>query len=472
MFKMKSEESEATSHHTNNSDEIMNKTTESTNATNSGIAKVVHGFRVQIPPQHHQHHRTHRKRKRDARPVSSGHALSSSSSSSSDEDEDNNTQLSATAAAVAESAATTSQHVDKQHQSPGLKRKEPDRKDEKSSQENSEKFKGPQQQQPLHSQKQQQPDGWRVKLYRLNADGSWDDCGTGRILCLYKQPPKESSSNEKTPNASLSGDGWIYQELGEPTLCMHSEVASATGTTPVPRILLRTRILLREAYQRQGDNIVTWCEPYLEEGNPTQGVDLALSFQDNAGCLDIWRQITQVQSRAADLFRRGGGGDRPNSNSNHSSNLSNTANNNESSSKDNNAMHGAPIDGNSVTTKVSSMSDVAHAVAAAHHANLQRQQQQEMWVNVNSEVAQHHVDHQNSEEEHDHFEDAVSGMVAAYHDSNNTVQTAGSANNPANPQLPNPPTLGNLEEIADTIAAVQVGCIGMRENVLSRFLLL
>ena len=33
----------------------------------------------------------------------------------------------------------------------------------------------------------EQPKGWRVKLYRLNTDGSWDDCGTGRIQCLYKQ---------------------------------------------------------------------------------------------------------------------------------------------------------------------------------------------------------------------------------------------------------------------------------------------
>lgn len=152
----------------------------------------------------------------------------------------------------------------------------------------------------FHSQNQQQPEGWRVKLYRLNADGSWDDCGTGRILCLYKQQAKESAS------AGSAGDAWIYQELGEPTLCMHSEVSTTVGVSD-PRILLRTRILLRDAYQRQGDNIITWCEPFLEDGNATQGVDLALSFQDNSGCLDIWRQITQVQSKAADLFRRAGG---------------------------------------------------------------------------------------------------------------------------------------------------------------------
>ena len=203
-----------------------------------------------------------------------------------------------------------------------------------------------------------------MKLYRLNADGSWDDCGTGRIMCLYKPspakhapPPPTASSlsqgagtgvnssdtttgastggsinsnnnptstgttgstgqipnnNNNNPPAAAMGDAYVYQELGEPTLCMHSEVSgTATGTAHMPRILLRTRILLRDAYQRQGDNIITWCEPYLEEGNPAQGVDLALSFQDNAGCLDIWRQITDVQSKAAHYFRRANTGGDP-----------------------------------------------------------------------------------------------------------------------------------------------------------------
>ena len=87
--------------------------------------------------------------------------------------------------------------------------------------------------------------GWRVKLYRLNTDGSWDDRGTGRIVCHYNTQPK--------PNASD-----ISQVLGEPTLVMKSEQDPQT-------VLLRSKILLREAYQRQGDNIVTWCEPYYPE---------------------------------------------------------------------------------------------------------------------------------------------------------------------------------------------------------------
>ncbi len=39
-----------------------------------------------------------------------------------------------------------------------------------------------------------------------------------------------------------------------------------------PKVLLRTRVLLRDTYQRQGDNIITWCEPYfpLETSNKDQ----------------------------------------------------------------------------------------------------------------------------------------------------------------------------------------------------------
>ena len=409
---------------------------------NTSDKKVALGFHMQVQ-------RTHRKRKRDTGSPPTGKSsmsLSSSSSSSSDEEE-TKPETSATS-----SGASHPQHTDEkvvQHSRAPTRQKEiePKEKNPEESEGDSAKAgsKGTHHlHHSSHQQSQQQQNGWRVKLYRLNADGSWDDCGTGRILCLYKQQPKTlDGSGPNSAASNLTGDAWIYQELGEPTLCMHSEVNTTTGAS-TPRILLRTRILLRDAYQRQGDNIITWCEPYLEEGNPAQGVDLALSFQDNAGCLDIWRQITQVQSKAADLFRRNGGDRAGANNLNDNPQFSNN-NNNDSRSGENSA------DANG-----GAMSDVAHAVAAAHHADLQRQEQQEMWVNVASEAAQHHLDRQNSlvERNHNHhFEDAV-GMVSAYHESASTTQA--SQNNPQSPQLPNPPTLGNLEEIADTIAAVQV----------------
>ena len=437
---------------------------------------VGHGFRMQIqqaPTQ--QQHRSRKKRKRDtsagaldSMQTDQSMRLSSSSSSSSDEDEE--TKQHPSSSGVSSGSGSQQQpEADKQQMQrvaqTGSNRKDKQKettalvgdKEKGSSDSDSAKPTADIQSQPAHHQQPQQPEGWRVKLYRLNADGSWDDCGTGRILCLYKPSTKGEGGVGSHSNSSLGGDAWIYQELREPTLCMHSEVP-ATGSSSAPRILLRTRILLRDAYQRQGDNIITWCEPYLEEGNPAQGVDLALSFQDNAGCLDIWRQITQVQSRAADIYRRnggaGGGGERVGSSAGNVGNKSITT---SKGVTDGGTQNGEDIASNG-TSNSSSVTDVAHAVAAAHHADLQRQQQQEMWVNVASQAAQHHLDQQNAvAERHNqdhHFEDAVGGMVAAYHEANTAPA---STPNTVSPQLPNPPSLANLEEIADMIAAVQVG---------------
>jgi protein phosphatase-4 regulatory subunit 3 len=62
--------------------------------------------------------------------------------------------------------------------------------------------------------------------------------------------------------------------------------------------LLSAVIVEEDIYQRQGDNIITWTEPSEEPGT---SVDLALSFQDNAGCIAIWQQICKVQGRFSDF---------------------------------------------------------------------------------------------------------------------------------------------------------------------------
>lgn len=306
-----------------------------------------------------------------------------------------------------------------------------------------------------------QPPGWRVKLYRLNIDGTWDDCGTGRIQFYYarnagnigvdqqanhhhhhhhhsghtlqqkqtqqqqyqpqqqQRQQRESITADVTQTASsggLSGGNQeqspsmlsskqgahhhqqhhndphlppppqftvpptVFRELGEPMLCMRAEIphhrsggndsneknenldndsVRTSNSKSEPKVLLRTRVLLHEAYQCQGGNIITWCEPlhpgaqgaggqhqpkhhgnsshqdgdHLNQtssnhlqyqhhhhhgGNSTgshssslspQGVDLALSFQDNAGCKDIWQHILDVQVRAAELARAWSGGE-------------------------------------------------------------------------------------------------------------------------------------------------------------------
>ena len=97
-------------------------------------------------------------------------------------------------------------------------------------------------------------------------------------------------------------------------------------------MLLRTRVLLTEPYQCQGGNIITWTESNNAGGNGGGGggggysVDLALSFQDNAGCREVWSSLGGVQGRAREMMSDsgtagggggsaggGGGGDGPSS---------------------------------------------------------------------------------------------------------------------------------------------------------------
>lgn len=309
----------------------------------------------------------------------------------------------------------------------------------------------------------EQPKGWRVKLYRLNSDGSWDDCGTGRIQCLYKQPPPPGQSTPgggagspqggaSSSDSSTHGDQWLYQKTGEATLCAQAEM---TKQSRQPRVLLRTRILLRDAYQRQGDNIITWCEPcYTNSSAPSHqhhpqhrsdqagsgtGVDLALSFQDNAGCLDIWRQITHVQSQAAEW-----------------------------------STHRAD----------SSVQRLAAAVAAQHHADLVQQDQQQQQQSQPSSGASaqpvgpgqaahghggHHVHHHHPHHQGNAYHGGQIGVGGG--PSNASTEQLWShmtdedhvgvndaymlENVIAPPSLPDPPTLRNLEEVVNSIADLQ-----------------
>lgn len=156
---------------------------------------------------------------------------------------------------------------------------------------------------------------------------------------------------------------------------------------------------------------------------------MALSFQDNAGCLDIWRQITQVQSQAADWFRSYGPPSK-------SSSLS-------------------PLK-TAMRESAPSVTDMAQAVAAAHHASLQRQQQHAMLVNVASEAAQNHYQHSMEDDDDDDddptdFREQDAEAVAV----SMAAAAAAAYGGATGTELPQPPSLQNLEEVADLIAAAQ-----------------
>ncbi|KAG8192298.1 hypothetical protein JTE90_002121 [Oedothorax gibbosus] len=98
----------------------------------------------------------------------------------------------------------------------------------------------------------------RVKLYALNAERQWDDRGTGHVSSSYVE--------------RLKGTSLLVR-------------AESDGS-----ILLESKILADTAYQKQQETLIVWSEG--------ENFDLALSFQEKAGCDEIWEKICQVSSRS------------------------------------------------------------------------------------------------------------------------------------------------------------------------------
>jgi Component of IIS longevity pathway SMK-1 len=151
-------------------------------------------------------------------------------------------------------------------------------------------------------------------------------------------------------------------------------------------------------------------------------VDLALSFQDNAGCLDIWHQINQFQARAAEWIRNQGIQD-----------------------------EGGPASTALARDVSTSVTDMAQAVAAAHHANLQQQQQRAMWINLASESQQYNFQLSLEDDDDNIGMDQNPELIAV----NMAAAAAAAYGENSGIDLPTPPALQNLEDIVGIIASIQ-----------------
>ncbi|XP_065863785.1 uncharacterized protein [Euphorbia lathyris] len=96
----------------------------------------------------------------------------------------------------------------------------------------------------------------RVKVYRLNNDGKWDDQGTGHVTVDYLERSEELGL-------------FVIDEEDNETLLLH-------------------RIIPDDIYRKQEDTIISWKDPEYS-------TDLALSFQETTGCSYIWDHICNVQ---------------------------------------------------------------------------------------------------------------------------------------------------------------------------------
>ncbi|CAF1703561.1 hypothetical protein Bca4012_003772 [Brassica carinata] len=96
----------------------------------------------------------------------------------------------------------------------------------------------------------------RVKVYHLNEDGKWDDRGTGHVSIDYVDRSEELS------------------------LCVTDEEDNA--------MLLVHPINPEDIYRKQEDTIISWRDP-------ERSTEMALSFQETAGCSYVWDQIGATQ---------------------------------------------------------------------------------------------------------------------------------------------------------------------------------
>uniref|UniRef100_A0A8C9XUB2 Serine/threonine-protein phosphatase 4 regulatory subunit 3 n=1 Tax=Sander lucioperca TaxID=283035 RepID=A0A8C9XUB2_SANLU len=96
----------------------------------------------------------------------------------------------------------------------------------------------------------------RVKVYTLNEDRQWDDRGTGHVSSGYVE--------------RLKGTSLLVR-------------AESDGS-----LLLESKINPNTAYQKQQDTLIVWSE--------AENYDLALSFQEKAGCDEIWEKIFSLSA--------------------------------------------------------------------------------------------------------------------------------------------------------------------------------
>ncbi|KAI0117191.1 DUF625-domain-containing protein [Daldinia grandis] len=102
----------------------------------------------------------------------------------------------------------------------------------------------------------------RVKVYELR-NNDWFDRGTG--FC--------------TAALNISEDG----HRGDPRVVVESE-------DQPDRVLLETRICKEDGFHKQQETLIVWTEP-------TNNVDMALSFQEAEGCAMIWKFINSIQQQ-------------------------------------------------------------------------------------------------------------------------------------------------------------------------------
>ncbi|NXW35905.1 P4R3B phosphatase, partial [Phaetusa simplex] len=112
----------------------------------------------------------------------------------------------------------------------------------------------------------------RVKVYTLNEDRQWDDRGTGHVSSTYVE--------------RLKGMSLLVRAESDGSLLLESKINPNTAYQKQQANLFQIFFV---CFCLKQDTLIVWSE--------AENYDLALSFQEKAGCDEIWEKICQVQGK-------------------------------------------------------------------------------------------------------------------------------------------------------------------------------
>ncbi|NWU69478.1 P4R3B phosphatase, partial [Pterocles burchelli] len=113
----------------------------------------------------------------------------------------------------------------------------------------------------------------RVKVYTLNEDRQWDDRGTGHVSSTYVE--------------RLKGMSLLVRAESDGSLLLESKINPNTAYQKQQANLFQKQLFFWFCLKQ--DTLIVWSE--------AENYDLALSFQEKAGCDEIWEKICQVQGK-------------------------------------------------------------------------------------------------------------------------------------------------------------------------------
>ena len=111
---------------------------------------------------------------------------------------------------------------------------------------------------------------WRVKLYHLNQKGQWDDRGIGYVFCAYE----ETNINSKETN----------EENGLKLIMLNEDTLDEMFNIEIKKDSIE--------FHNQRGIIITW-----QIGNDSNEDNMAISFQEKEGVVEIWNKILINQGK-------------------------------------------------------------------------------------------------------------------------------------------------------------------------------